>query len=92
MINFEKKSYERYKAVNRSERPSMEEIETIKDLYFNKLLIPTANSSKIEISNKEREDFIKLACKEKETDFKKGLYIYKEIMYHMQCGKNIIKS
>ena len=73
MINFEKKSYERYKAVNRSERPSMEEIETIKDLYFNKLLIPTANSSKIEISNKEREDFIKLACKEKETDFKKGI-------------------
>ena len=71
MINFEKKSYERYKAVNRSERPSMEEIEIIKDLYLNKLLIPT--SSKIEIPNKEREDFIKLACKEKETDFKKGI-------------------
>ena len=71
MINFEKKSYERYKAVNRSERPSMEEIEIIKDLYFNKLLIPT--SSKIEIPNKEREDLIKLACKEKETDFKKGI-------------------
>lgn len=73
MINFEKKSYERYTAIDGSERSSMEEIEVINSLYFNKLLIPPANPSKIEIPNKEREDFTKLARKEKETYFKIGI-------------------